>query len=63
VIGEEQGGDAALLDGKGLFWVVDPLDGTYNYLRDLPVCCVSIGLMRGREPLLCAVFDFYAANS
>ncbi len=59
VIGEEQGGDAALLDGKGLFWVVDPLDGTYNYLRDLPVCCVSIGLMRGREPLLGAVFDFY----
>jgi hypothetical protein len=31
---------------------VDPLDGTYNYLRDLPICCVSIGLCSGQTPIL-----------
>lgn len=59
VIGEELGGDPSLLDRDELFWVVDPLDGTYNYLRDIPICCVSIALMRGREALLGVIHDFY----
>src|SRR5215210_2147350 len=25
-------------------WIVDPLDGTTNYVHDLPLYCVSIGL-------------------
>ena len=28
-------------------WVVDPLDGTYNYLRGFPVSCVSIAMVQG----------------
>jgi len=58
VIGEEEGGDAALVDGDATYWVVDPLDGTYNYLRELPQTCVSIGLMRGAEPVLGVIHDF-----
>jgi len=61
VIGEEFGGDAALFGdstGGALYWVVDPLDGTANYLRDQPATCVSIALMRGREPLCGVVHDF-----
>lgn len=58
VIGEEQGGDAALLDRQAPFWVVDPLDGTYNYLRGVPVCCVSIALMRGGDFVLGVIHDF-----
>ncbi len=26
-------------------WIIDPLDGTTNFLHGLPVFCVSIGLM------------------
>src|SRR6266849_436516 len=26
-------------------WIVDPLDGTTNYVHDCPMYCVSIGLM------------------
>jgi myo-inositol-1(or 4)-monophosphatase len=59
IIGEEQGGDASLIKSEELFWVVDPLDGTYNYLRALPMCCVSIALFQGQKPLLGVVFDFY----
>ena len=59
VIGEELGGDPALFDsGDDLYWVVDPLDGTYNYLRDQPCTCVSLGLMRGKEPVLGVIRDF-----
>jgi myo-inositol-1(or 4)-monophosphatase len=58
VIGEELGGDPALFEGDSPYWVVDPLDGTYNYLRDQPATCVSIALMRGREPLCGVVHDF-----
>ena len=58
VIGEELGGDPALFESKELYWVVDPLDGTYNYLRSQPSTCVSLGLMRGPEPVLGVIRDF-----
>jgi myo-inositol-1(or 4)-monophosphatase len=59
VIGEEIGGDASLLGRDELFWAVDPLDGTFNYLRGMPGACVSIGLWRGRKPVLGVVYDFW----
>ncbi|MDR2863047.1 MAG: inositol monophosphatase [Puniceicoccales bacterium] len=62
IIGEELGGDPALFEGGALYWVVDPLDGTYNYLRNQPATCVSIALMRGREPLCGIVHDFSGAR-
>ncbi|WP_414638028.1 inositol monophosphatase family protein [Actinophytocola sp.] len=39
VIGEEEGGTAAV---EGLTWVVDPIDGTVNYLYGFPWYAVSI---------------------
>ncbi len=59
VIGEEIGGDSSLLDRSEPYWSVDPLDGTYNYLRGLPSTCVSIGLWRGRRPVLGVIYDFW----
>ncbi|MCC5834109.1 MAG: hypothetical protein JJU20_05190 [Opitutales bacterium] len=58
VVGEEEGGDASLTGRYEPYWVVDPLDGTHNYLRGVPSCCVSIGLMRGETPILGVVHDF-----
>lgn len=68
IVGEEEGGDVGLMDRDLLYWVIDPLDGTYNYARGLPFCCVSIGLMRGLEPVLGVIYDFnshvmYAAQA
>jgi myo-inositol-1(or 4)-monophosphatase len=59
VIGEEIGGDASLLGRDEPYWAVDPLDGTYNFLRSIPGCCVSIGLWRGRRPVLGVIYDFW----
>jgi len=40
VIGEELGSE---LVTEGLVWIVDPLDGTTNFLHGYPSCAVSIG--------------------
>src|SRR3989304_6704816 len=42
-----------------LLWVVDPLDGSYNFLYDIPFYCISIALWEGKKkPLLGVVYDF-----
>ncbi len=38
-------------------WVVDPLDGTANYVHDVPVYCVSIGLWAGGRPVVGVILD------
>ena len=38
-------------------WIVDPLDGTTNYVHQVPHYCVSLGLQRNGEMLVGAVFD------
>ena len=40
------------------FWIVDPLDGTANYARDISICCVSIALISNLEPVLGVIYDF-----
>jgi len=40
------------------YWVIDPLDGTLNFSRKIPLCAVSIALMKGDEFLLGVVYDF-----
>ena len=44
--GEENGGSHS---SSGLTWVVDPIDGTVNYLYDIPQWAVSIAVVEG-EP-------------
>jgi len=41
-----------------IFWVVDPLDGTANYARNIPICCVSIALVSDLKPILGVIYDF-----
>jgi myo-inositol-1(or 4)-monophosphatase len=36
-------------------WVVDPIDGTRDYLRDRPGWCVSVALVEDRVPVLGAL--------
>ena len=55
ILAEESGMSGEL---DGLFWVVDPLDGTSNFLRNIPISCVSIALVQGFTPILGAIFDF-----
>ena len=56
ILAEESGQSSDNLGNT--FWVVDPLDGTANYNRNIPICCVSIGLIKDMKPLLGVIYDF-----
>jgi myo-inositol-1(or 4)-monophosphatase len=43
--------------GDAPVWVVDPLDGTSNYVNDVPAYCVSIGLFAGGKPVVGVIHD------
>ena len=55
ILGEETGLSQDL--GK-FYWVVDPLDGSSNFLRGIPISCVSISLMQNLHPILGVIYDF-----
>lgn len=38
-------------------WIIDPLDGTTNFLKGIPVFSVSIALAHDSEPVLGVVYD------
>lgn len=42
---------------KEWMWVIDPLDGTTNFIHALPVFSVSVGLIRNGKPVLGAVYE------
>ncbi len=46
-LGEETGGTL----GFGLTWVLDPIDGTTNYIHGSPLCAISLALLHGGQPV------------
>ena len=42
ILGEEEGGD---LDRDGICFVIDPIDGTKNFMRGIPVFATLIGVL------------------
>jgi myo-inositol-1(or 4)-monophosphatase len=54
-LSEESADDEARLERR-LVWVVDPIDGTRNYLNGHDDWCVSVALVENASPVLAAVF-------
>jgi myo-inositol-1(or 4)-monophosphatase len=52
-IGEERG----VIERGPATWVIDPIDGTANFLRGISHWCVSIGLVVDRKAMIGFVFD------
>jgi myo-inositol-1(or 4)-monophosphatase len=44
VLGEEDGASSGT---SGITWVIDPIDGTVNYLYEIPAYCVSVAAVVG----------------
>jgi myo-inositol-1(or 4)-monophosphatase len=38
-------------------WIIDPIDGTVNFAHGIPICCVSIGLLKDGHLILGAVYN------
>jgi len=59
-LGEETGLKSG--DASEYFWVVDPLDGTSNYYRNIPICANSIALMDSKLNVYVAVVNSFLEN-
>jgi myo-inositol-1(or 4)-monophosphatase len=53
IITEEK---TSVVNSRGKNWIIDPLDGTHNYIAGLPFSGVSIGLAEGNDFLLGVIF-------
>ncbi|HEX7661338.1 MAG TPA: inositol monophosphatase [Pseudonocardiaceae bacterium] len=58
VVGEEFGADAGSEDAE-YHWVVDPVDGTANYVAGVPWCAYSLALVDQAGPVVGVVADPY----
>ncbi len=55
ILGEESGG---LFEDRPWQWVIDPIDGTFNFLTGLPGSACSIALIHDREIRVGALADY-----
>jgi myo-inositol-1(or 4)-monophosphatase len=58
ILSEERGVVNGSGPGNVYRWIIDPLDGSLNFCRGIPMSCISISLWKGMDPLLGVVFDF-----
>lgn len=63
IIGEEMG--CRGLPTADRLWVIDPIDGTTNFVHGLPIWCVAVGLLEAGQPTVGVLYmpatnDMYA---
>lgn len=56
IIAEESPHVLTAADGE-FCWVVDPLDGTRNFIRGIPCVSIALGLLHGGQPVVGVVVD------
>ncbi|MEA2009173.1 MAG: inositol monophosphatase family protein [Actinomycetota bacterium] len=63
IISEHRPNDAVLAEERGgtipggRLWIVDPLDGTVNFVHGIPQVAVSVGLWEDDRPLAGVIYD------
>ncbi len=57
ILGEESGHIAGAREGAGFKWIVDPIDGTLNFIHGFPYYAVSIALVHGIDVTHAVVYD------
>lgn len=38
-------------------WIIDPIDGTANFVRQMPITCISVGLTINKEQVLGIIYN------
>ncbi len=67
IISEEAG--KIIQENKNSFWIIDPIDGTTNFLHGIPHFCISLALISSNEIISGVIFDpikneiFYAEKN
>ncbi len=55
VIGEEFGSGQLLKND--VVWIIDPIDGTNNFIRGIPLCCISIAVWQNGKPVIAVLYN------
>lgn len=66
-VGEEEEGAAITSEGDSgtgasaieYIWVVDPIDGTSNFIRDIGISAISVGLLKWGKPYAGIIYQPY----
>lgn len=57
----EEGVAATRPDAAGVVWAIDPIDGTRNFIRGVPLFTCSVAAMLHGEPVAAAIYEPMAA--
>jgi myo-inositol-1(or 4)-monophosphatase len=55
IIGEEYG--ACNIETKEPIWIIDPIDGTTNFIHGIPYCCISIAVWQNNQPQVAVIYN------
>lgn len=47
----------SIKNGERYNWVIDPLDGTTNFIHDIPFYCTSVALLDGEDIIMGVVYE------
>ncbi len=55
--GQEDPFEIIKKEKSGIGWIIDPIDGTTNFIHRIPHFAVSIGIVNGGEPMIGVVYN------
>ena len=58
ILSEEDCNEISYTTFHGSFWIIDPLDGSLNFSRNIPMSCISISLWEEGESSFSCIYDF-----
>ena len=58
----EEDYDSLEFDGEKDYWILDPIDGTTNFMHGLPFCCISLALWSAGESVLGVIYAPYTGE-
>lgn len=57
ILGEEGMGGEPVTDFSGRVWVIDPIDGTLNFVKQQENFCIMIGIYEDGKPVLGFIYE------
>lgn len=57
ILSEESGWIGVAAEPDQPYWVIDPLDGSFNFYAGVPLFAVSVAVCIGQRPLLGCIYD------
>ena len=57
ILSEEESSSLSIVETSDKIWIIDPLDGSLNFHRNIPLSCISLALWEKGKALYGAIYD------